>query len=57
MNDAIVILQLINTLEPTAIALIKTFLTNLQGKSTAEILAEADATWQSVIDTAKQEIG
>jgi len=56
VNEAIAILTLINTLEPAAIALVKTFLTSLSGKTTAEILAEADSTWQSIIDEANNQL-
>lgn len=57
MIQAIAILQLINTLEPAAVELVKTFLTSLQGKTTEQIIAEADATWHSVIDEANKQLG
>lgn len=56
LQTAIQVLTIINTLEPPAVALVKTFLDKLQGKTTAEILDEADGIWQDVIDTAKKEI-
>ncbi|HUK88388.1 MAG TPA: hypothetical protein VLT85_12040 [Terriglobales bacterium] len=57
LQTAVEILQLVNTLEPAAIGLVKSLLENLQGKTTAEILAEADGIWQSVVDAAEKELG
>ena len=56
MNQAILILQLINTLEPAAVSLIQSLLQGLQGKTTEQILAEANTIWQSIIDTANAEL-
>lgn len=50
------ILTLFNGLAPTGITLIKTLAQSLQGKTDAEILAEADSLYQSVIDKAKLEL-
>lgn len=56
MKDAIEILSLFNAIEPSAIALVKTFLQDLSGKTKEQIIADADATWQRVIDTANAEL-
>lgn len=42
-NEAIQILTLVNALEPAGIALVKDLATKLQGKTDAEILAQANA--------------
>lgn len=51
------ILLLINSLEPSAIELIKSLLTSTQGMSVAEIAAAADSAYNTLGTIAKQELG
>lgn len=56
LNEITAILTLFNGVAPAGISLIKSLATSLQGKTDAEILAEADSLYQSVIDRAKAEL-
>lgn len=57
LQEAVEILTLFNALEPAAANLIKELAADLSGKSDAEILADSDAIYQSVIDKAKAKLG
>ena len=55
--DAINILGLVNGLAPVGVRLVLALLQRLQGLTDEEILKGADDTWDSVISTAKTELG
>jgi hypothetical protein len=55
-QEIIEIMTLVNALAPPGISLVKQLATQLQGKTDAEILAEADAIDEQTIATADAEI-
>lgn len=57
LQNVVNILQIVSTLEPAVVAAILALVQKMEGKSTADILAEADSTWADVAAQAKKELG
>lgn len=56
LTQAIEILQLVNTLAPAGVALVKTLATKLQGKTDEELKATGDAIDDAIIAAADMEL-
>jgi hypothetical protein len=56
-EQIIQIIQLVSVLEPPVVAAVMALLQKLQGKSTDEILGEADSIWDGVRAAALKELG
>lgn len=56
MNEALVILNLANALEPSILNFVKTLMHDAQGKTAEEFFAEADTIWDSVIAKAQAQL-
>lgn len=57
LDETLQILQLVAGVEPVVLNFIKTLLSNAQGKTGDQFLAEADGLWDDVIAKAKTELG
>lgn len=55
-QEALEILQLVNTLAPVGVSLVKSLATSLQGKSDEELKAAGDAIDDLVIQRANEEL-
>lgn len=57
LDETLQILQLVAGVEPIVLGFIKNILSNAQGKTGDQFIAEADTIWDDVAAKAKAELG
>jgi len=57
LSQIVNIMQIVSTLEPAVVGAILSLVQKMEGRTTEDILAEADANWAAIAAEAKKQLG